>query len=364
MHDLHFMTHALGLAHKALGTTAPNPAVGCVIVKHNQIVGQGHTQKHGRPHAETVALAQAGSLAHDATAYITLEPCCHQGQTPPCTDALIQAGISKVVIATTDPYAKVNGKGIETLKKAGVEIIYGICEEEAYRLNIGFFTVQYKSRPFITLKLATSLDGRIATHNGKSKWITNEQSRHYAHLLRAQHDALLVGINTVLTDNPLLTCRIEGMEHKSPIRVVLDSQLRTPEDSQVIQTSHDVPCWIYSQKQGTLGAAEIMHRPEEELNPHAIVKDLAAKGITRLLVEGGSKIATSFVKENLVDELIWIKAPILIGSDGIPAIGQLNLHSVGSCPHFTRVSSEQFGSDTVEVYRNDLSLPHTIFSEN
>lgn len=347
----HYMQLALNLAKAALGTTSPNPVVGCVIVKDGIIIGQGATQKNGRPHAETVALLQAGENARNATVYVTLEPCCHHGKTPPCSDALIQADIKEIFIATQDPYTKVNGQAIEQLNNAGITLHYGLREKEAIHINEGFFTVLQKNRPFITLKIATSLDGKIATRTGESRWISNQKARDYAHLLRAEHDAVMIGIGTVLNDDPLLTCRTEETKDRSPIRVILDTQLRTPESSQLIQSSSQFPCWIYSKKSGPLGDAQILPMPETTPIITGIVEDLASRGITRLLVEGGRNVITSFLYEGLVDELIWIRAPLIIGEDGISAVGLLGVSTLNSAPNFDLISSTPLDHNIVDIYR-------------
>lgn len=347
-----FMEKALRLAQTALGKTAPNPAVGCIIAKNGIIVGQGTTQAGGVPHAEIIALDAAGKNAKEATMYVTLEPCCHQGKSPPCTDTIIQAGIKQVYIATLDPFSKVNGQGIARLKDAGIEVNIGICEPEALQLNEGFFSVIKKKRPFITLKLATSLDSKIATSSRKSQWITGEKARAYVHDLRGTHDAILVGIGTVLTDNPLLTCRSNTTSHPHLVRVVLDSWLRTPPTSKLVQTAEQSPCWIYSRKDGELGHATIISSPDpNHLTPQHIAEDLANRGITRLLIEGGSKVATSFLKAGLVDNLTWIRAPILIGNDGLDALGPLSVLELSQAPSFIRDHSFMLDNDSVEIYR-------------
>src|SRR5580700_4659831 len=226
--DLGHMRTALGLARRGLGNTWPNPAVGCVIVKDGRVVGRGWTQKGGRPHAETEALARAGKGAKGATAYVSLEPCSHHGKTPPCAEALIAAGVSRVVAAVEDPDPRVSGRGIARLRAAGIAVEAGLCAAEAAELNAGFFCRVAQGRPLVTLKLAASLDGRIATPTGKSRWITGPAARERAHLLRAAHDAVLIGTGTALADDPQLTCRLPGLEARSPVRIVIDRTLRLP----------------------------------------------------------------------------------------------------------------------------------------
>ena len=299
-----FMQAALSLARRTLGQTWPNPAVGAIIVKNGQIIGQGHTARGGRPHAETQAIEQAGAATKDATMYVTLEPCSHQGKTPPCTEAIIKSGIKTVVIAYRDPNPLVNGQGIEQLKNAGIEMIENICSAEAKEINSGFFSVIEKKRPYIALKIATSLDGKIAYPNNEKKWITGDAARAHVHLLRSRYDAIATGIGTVLADDPLLTCRLPGLEDCSPVRVIFDRKNRLPKNSQLAKTSKDIPVWIMK---GSL---------EES------VQSLAEKGITRLLVEAGQKLSTAFLQSGLVDRIYWFRAPMVIGDGGLSAFSE------------------------------------------
>ncbi|HVY11970.1 MAG TPA: bifunctional diaminohydroxyphosphoribosylaminopyrimidine deaminase/5-amino-6-(5-phosphoribosylamino)uracil reductase RibD, partial [Alphaproteobacteria bacterium] len=242
--DNHYMAIALELGRRMLGQTAPNPAVGCVIVKDGTIVGHGSTQKTGRPHAETEALQRAGEAARGATAYVSLEPCAHVGRTGSCAEALIKAGIRRVVSTLEDPDARVSGKGFHMLHKAGIEVITGVMEDEAEQVNEGFLKRMRYGRPMFTFKIATSLDGRIATASGESRWFSGEQARAYSHRLRATHDAIVVGTGTARADDPLLTCRLPGLENCSPIRIVVDRKLRLRFESQLVRTAHEVPLWI------------------------------------------------------------------------------------------------------------------------
>src|ERR1700760_3448120 len=242
--DLSHMRAALALARRGLGTTWPNPSVGCVIVRDGRVVGRGTTQPGGRPHAERIAIALAGDAARGATAYVTLEPCCHHGHSPPCTDALIAAGVSRVVIAAGDPDPRVNGQGLQQLRSAGIEVLTGLLEPEAIDILIGFSNRITLGRPMVTLKLASTLDGRIATHGGESQWITGTPARHLAHAMRGRHDAVMVGVGTVLADNPDLTCRIPGFRPTPNVRVIADSHLRTSLTSRLLTTAKDVPTWF------------------------------------------------------------------------------------------------------------------------
>src|SRR5216683_3136782 len=292
--DLQAMRAALALARRGLGRVWPNPAVGCVILNEDKVVGRGWTQPGGRPHAETEALARAGAAAHGATAYVTLEPCCHWGRTPPCADALIAAGLSRVVVALEDPDPRVAGGGVARLRAAGIAVEAGLGAAEAAEINAGFFQRVRLGRPLVTLKLATSLDGRIATASGESRWITGPAARERAHLLRATHDAILVGTDTVLTDDPQLTCRLPGLAHRSPVRVLIDRHLRIPPSARLIAEARQVPTWVVTlgsadpNRQKGLRAAGVMVIPAEpnatgHIDLNAALGLLAERGLTRLL---------------------------------------------------------------------------------
>ena len=359
------MQMALRLARRGLGSVWPNPAVGCIIVCEGQggrVVGRGWTQPGGRPHAETEALKRAGAQANGATAYVSLEPCNHTGKTGPCTDALIKAGVKRVVIATEDPDPRVEGGGIAKLKAAGIETELHVCRDDADQLNNGFMKRITKYRPMMTLKLATSLDGRIATHTHHSRWITGPLSRAHAHRLRAENDAVLVGSETAITDDPELTCRLPGLEERSPVRIVLDSRLRLSPKSKMVQSAKDVPVWVVTtigqsavtKDELTKQGVEIIELdPKEDGRPDlkAVTKTLAERGLTRVLIGGGGGVAGSLFRHKLIDELIWFRAPKLIGADGIPALDALGIETMDQAPEF--ISSDVFktGDDTVETYR-------------
>ena len=326
MNDARHMRHALTLAERALGTVAPNPAVGCVIVRDDMVVGRGWTQRGGRPHAEAVALRQAGDAAKGATAYVTLEPCAHLGQTPPCADALIEAGIARVVAAIEDPDPRVSGRGFAMLRESGIAVETDVLRDEAAVSNAGFFSRIVKKRPLVTLKLAVSADGKIARAPGGEQWITGREARRFGHFLRARHDAILAGIETVLADDPELTCRIPGLEDRSPLRVVLDSGLRLPTTSKLVQTAHKVPVVVFTTREGgdRLRAAHVdivRVAPDAQGRPDlgAVLGELASRGATRLLVEGGATVEEAFLVQGLADRLEIFRSPVVAGAGGRPA---------------------------------------------
>lgn len=355
------MALALALARRGVGQVWPNPAVGCVLVKDGAVIGRGWTQKGGRPHAETEALERAGAAAKGATAYVTLEPCSHQGETPPCASALIEAGIVRAVVATTDPDPRVDGKGVAMLRDAGIAVALGLRRAEADAVNAGFFLRVREGRPLVTLKLATTLDGRIATKSGESRWITGEESRRRAHLMRATHDAVLVGSNTVAVDDPELTCRLPGLIGRSPVRVVFDATAKLAPTAKIVATARQVPSWavigpnaLAAQRGALERAGVVLIDAEVTAAGHTDVPDalraLAARGITRVLCEGGAGIAASLLRAKLVDRLAWFHAPRVIGGDGIAAADALGIAALGEAPGFTRVALETSGEDVLETY--------------
>ena len=353
------MQAALALARRGLGRVAPNPAVGCVVVKDGGVVGRGWTQPGGRPHAETVALAQAGAQASGATAYVTLEPCAHHGQAPPCTDALIAARVARAVIAAPDPDPRVNGGGIAALQAAGIAITTDVMRREAEILNAGFLSRVTRRRPLVTLKLATTLDGRIATRTGDSQWITGEDARRRGQLLRAQHDAILIGAGTLRSDDPALTCRLPGLAGRSPVRVVLSGRGDLPTGTGLFQTAGDVPTWLLSPRNRTIPDAlrqpgvEIIEADpsaDDGVDPAAALAAMASRGITRLLLEGGAAVATSFLAAGLVDRVAWFRAASLIGGDGLPAIAGLGVEALPQRLRLERLSIVPAGDDVLETY--------------
>lgn len=355
------MRTALALAARGLGNTWPNPAVGCVLVRDGLVVGRGWTQPGGRPHAEAEALARAGDRACGATAYVTLEPCSHHGKTPPCAGALIKAGVARVVVACGDSDPRVAGRGIAMLRAAGITVAEGVCEAEALALNEGFFRRIGENRPLVTLKTATTLDGRIASATGASQWITGDAARAWGHRLRASHDAILVGINTALADDPELTCRLPGLAERSPVRVVLDSQLRLSADSRLVRGAGQFPIWIItvsgaaSERQAALRAAgaEVLIVPGDRAGYPAIRAALAAlagRGITRLMVEGGAGIAAALLRADLVDRLEWFRAGALMGADGLSALGPFGVERLADMPRFALAGHGRVGADLWESW--------------
>ena len=361
--DQRFMQLALALGRRGQGRTWPNPAVGAVVVKDGVIVGRGWTEPGGRPHAEPVALARAGEAARGATLYVTLEPCSHVGKSPPCTDAVIAAGIKRVVSAIEDPNPEVAGQGHARLRAAGIAVDIGIGAGEAARDHAGHFRRIRDKRPHVILKLAVSTDDKIAAAGHKPVAISGEAARARVHLLRAQCDAILVGIGTVLSDDPLLTCRLPGMEARSPVRVVLDRALRISGTSRLVQSARATPLWLMTSslaeapaamKLGAAGAQVIRvaatATPPPGLDLLAVLHALAERGITRLLVEGGARVAASFVAAGLVDEFWLLRGAEAIGADGVGALAGLPLASITQSLAFRVRASENLDRDTLTVY--------------
>lgn len=360
--DSRHMLTALTLAKRTLGQVWPNPAVGCVIVNQGDVVGRGWTGKGGRPHAEPQALSAAGALAAGATLYASLEPCCHFGRTAPCVDAIIGAGVVRVVVAVRDPDPRVSGLGITHLREAGIDVSVGVRADEAAELNAGFFMRCEKRRPLFTLKMATSLDGRIATRGGESKWITGELARRVAHRLRSSHDAVLVGSETALADDPDLGCRLPGMECRSPVRIVIDGRLRLRPESRLVKTAARTPTWAVTRADADPGSREALSRqgvdllllePEDGigLNPIEIAFALGEKGLTRVLIEGGGRIAASFLAAGLVDRLAWFHGPRILGGDAVPAAAAIGEEVLERAPRFQRTDMAELGDDVLELLR-------------
>ena len=356
------MRAALALARRSLGRTWPNPAVGCVIVKDGKVVGRGRTQDGGRPHAEVDALREAGALARGATAYVTLEPCSHFGKSPPCADALVTAGVARVVSAMEDPNPEVHGRGHARLKEAGMAVEVGEGAAAAAQINAGFLLRLREARPLFHLKLATSLDGHIATASGESKWITGEAARADSHRLRAIHDAVMVGIGTVLADDPDLTCRLPGLAAHSPVRVVLDSRARLAPTSRLASTARKVPVWLLctsaaaqatrtALKGSGVEVIEVAADAGGRVDIRAAAHELGNRGLTRVLIEGGGGIAAAVLKANLVDRLSLYHGGRTLGADSRSAVGALQLQELDSAPRFSLTSSRVVGGDTLETWQ-------------
>ena len=360
MNDAGFMRAALALARRGLGRTWPNPSVGCLIVKDGMVVGRGWTQPGGRPHAETEALAHAGRNAKGADAYVTFEPCCHHGKTPPCTDVLIAAGIRRVVVAVEDPDSRVSGKGVAALRAAKIAVDLGVCADEEREVNAGFLSTVLRGRPLVTLKLATSLDGRLAVASGESRWITGESARARGHLLRATNDAVMVGSGTVLADDPELTCRLPGLSDRNPVRVVIDGSMRVPLTARLVADAKQTRIWfvvrhgISGERRAALtscgvGVIDVPATATGETDLAATLAALGTRGITRVLVEGGARLAAALVRGGLVDRIAWFHAPSLIGGDGRPALDALGVAAPGEAPRFVHAGVEAIGDDMLET---------------
>lgn len=350
------MAEAIALAATHIGQTGTNPSVGCVIVRDGAIVGRGVTAKSGRPHAEPQALAEAGDLARSATAYVTLEPCSHFGKTPPCVNALMAAGVARVVVAVTDPDPRVSGNGIRMLREGGVTVETGLMEEAARRGLAAYLTRQIEGRAHVTLKLAVSSDGMLGRRDEGQVRITGAQSREAVQHLRAESDAILVGIGTALADDPELTCRLPGLEERSPLRLVLDRALQLPSSSKLVQSARKVPvmavtsmdetardeAWQARRASLSQAGVEIV----ETDSPLDLLRQLAGRGLSSLMVEGGARVAEDFLKAGLVDRIWLFEGPNAVGEAGIPS----PLKPAGPHDGFTLVSSEAIGEDRLEIF--------------
>ena len=358
--DARFMALALALGRRGLGRTWPNPAVGAVIVKDGIIVGRGWTQPGGRPHAEIEALRRAGEAARGATLYVTLEPCSHYGKSPPCADAIVAAGLSRVVSALEDPNPEVAGAGHARLRAAGIAVDVGVGAEEARRDHAGHIRRMRDGRPHVILKLAVSADGKAGAPGRKPLAITGEAARDRVHLLRAQSDAIMVGIGTALADDPMLTCRLPGMEKYSPVRVVLDSALRLPPASRLARSAREVPVWVIAGAEAPRAAEDALLREgvtvlraaqsDGRLDLAAVLKLIAARGVTRLMVEGGPTLAAALLAADLIDEAVLFQSPKVVGTDGVDALDGLPLTALTQSPRLKCVISEPVGADTRLVY--------------
>ena len=358
--DAAHMDAALALGRRGLGRVWPNPAVGCVLAHGPRVVGRGWTQPGGRPHAETEALARAGEAASGAACYVTLEPCSHSGRTPPCTDALIRAGVARVVAATGDPDPRVAGEGFRRLEAAGIAVECGLGGAEARFDNAGFLARVETGRPLVALKTATTLDGRIAASNGESRWITGPAARAAGHRLRARHDAIMVGGRTALMDNPRLDCRLDGLRDRSPLRIVADGRLALPPTHRLAADGR--PCWALCREDADPDRARaledagvrLIRLPADaqgRMDLAAGLLRLGEEGLTRLLVEGGGVLAAALLKAGLVDRIHWFRAPAVMGGDGLPAIAALGAEDPGEAPRFHLHARRRAGDDIWEVWR-------------
>ncbi len=357
--DEFHMAQALALARRGLGTAWPNPSVGCVIVgAGGDIVGRGHTAPGGRPHAEAVALERAGRRTAGGTVYVTLEPCAHRGRGPACADLIAAAHPARVVAAMSDPDPRTAGDGFQRLRSTGIDVAEGVLAEEALRLTLGHVLRVTQERPAVTLKLALGSDGRVPRgEGGAPTWVTGELARAHAHLLRARSDAILVGRGTIVADNPSLTCRLPGMECRSPVRVVLDRLLRTSPAARLFEDEM-VPVWFVCADGEDLPNAAILQEHGAEIIPVAVdthglptigdvLEQLARRGITRLLVEGGPAVAHAFLDADLIDEAAIYQGPQPAGSDGLLPFASKGLDRLTDSGHFTQTRATSFGPDRI-----------------
>lgn len=350
------MRVALTLARRGLGRVWPRPAVGCVIVRDGGVVARGWTQPGGRPHAEAMALEAAGAAARGATVYVTLEPCAHTGRTPPCADALAAAGVARVVAPIRDPDPRVDGRGFERLRDGGVEVATGCLAEEAAALNAGFLSRVTRGRPRLTLKLATSLDGRIATGAGESRWITGPLARREVHLLRARADAILIGAGTARSDDPQLDVRDIGMPQARPVRVVVAGALALPRDGHLGRTAAAAPVWLCHHAEAeparrhawTERGADLIEIPfqaDGQLDLSAMFQRLGERGLTRVLCEGGGRLAGALLAADLVDELVAYTAGLALGDEAVPAVGAMEVGALALAPRFRLAEQRRVGGD-------------------
>src|SRR5262245_6428748 len=358
--DRRFMELALRLAHRMLGRTAPNPAVGAVIADEatGEVIARGWTQQGGRPHAEGHAIKRAGAQARGRTMYVTLEPCSHHGRTPPCADAIVAAGIRRVVCAIEDPNPEISGRGLAVLRNAGVTVDLDLCAQEARWMAAGHILRMTRDRPFVQLKIAVSRDGLIAPGDGAPRWVTGEEARRFAHLLRAQADAIIVGRKTVSDDNPELTCRLPGLAGRSPRRVIVDARFRTPADARMLRTAERVPVTIFGATTSALPrypkGVEVRRMPagtDSRLNLAVVLESLAAEGVTRVLVEGGPTIAGAFLAADLVDEVVIGHGTEALGSKGRKPVGDRGLEILDDSERWRTVDERAIGVDRLTVHR-------------
>jgi len=363
------MQRALAVAAGGIGFVSPNPLVGCVIVKNGRIVGEGYHERYGEPHAEVNALRAAGTAARGATLYVTLEPCCHTGKTPPCVEAVLQAGIGRVVIALGDPNPKVAGGGLARLRAAGVAVTLGICESEARRLNETFLHYIRTQRPFVTLKCAITLDGKIATRTGASRWITGGPAREQVHRMRHAADALLIGSGTALQDDPQLTTRLPGGGGVNPLRIVVDSMLHLPVSSQLAVATADCRTLVATSERAPVDkqrlledqGVEILRLPsyaDGRVDIEALLAALGARGVADLLVEGGATLGATLLQRRLVDKIVAFVAPKIIGGDGIDVVAAFGVATMADALQLYGMTSQSVGEDVMlEAYLKPPELP-------
>lgn len=367
--DRHFMASALLMAKRGLGTTAPNPAVGAVLVDdQGLVISRGYTQPGGRPHAEVMALQKAGEAARGSTLYVSLEPCSHWGKSPPCADALVEAGVRRVVCGLLDPDERVAGRGLQILRDAGLEVVENILVDEAHYVTLGHVLRVTQERPFVQLKQAVSKDGLIAPGDGHPVWVTGSQARARGHLLRARVDAILVGSGTMKADNPSLDCRLPGLKQRSPVKIIMDTHLITPAESIVLAGDKKAPpVWIIHGGTGSEKAknkllakgAKLMEMPRNEqgfLGLHKVMNKCAESGITRLLVEGGPIISRAFLNAGLVDEVVLFTGRSELGSRGILPLVNEGIERITASNSFLEVDRRCVGEDKMVVYRNKKSM--------
>ncbi len=349
--DERFLRECLKLAKARLGLTSPNPAVGCVIVRDGKVIGRAATAPGGRPHAEPEAIAAAGDAAHGSTAYVSFEPCAHRGQTPPCARTLAEAGVGRVVIGCLDPYPPVRGRGVALLKAAGIETTVGVLEDECRRMNEGFITRVTRGRPFVILKLAMSLDGRIAAASGDSRWISSEESRHLVHEWRREADAVMIGAGTVIADNPRLTCRISG--GRDPVRVIIDQSLRSPVQARIFHQRSMAPTILVTsatnagrvkRRYGTRVEAMGASTDERGITLAGVMREFGRRGWSKVLIEGGARLAGAALRARIVDRVAFFVAPRIIGC-GLPAVEGLLARTVRDGFKLANLSAQRVGPD-------------------
>ncbi|WP_206514601.1 bifunctional diaminohydroxyphosphoribosylaminopyrimidine deaminase/5-amino-6-(5-phosphoribosylamino)uracil reductase RibD [Brevibacillus marinus] len=358
MRDVDYMSVALQLAQGTVGQTSPNPVVGAVVVKEGAIVGLGAHLRAGEAHAEVHALTMAGEKAQGAVLYVTLEPCCHTGRTPPCVEAIINAGVSRVVVATCDPNPKVAGKGVKRLQEAGIDVTVGVLEEKARRLNEVFFHYISTGRPFVTVKTASTLDGKTATRTGSSRWVSGEEARREVHLLRHQYDAILVGVGTVIADDPELTARLPNGQARQPIRIILDSTLRLPPTAKVV-TDGRAPTWIYTTNRASLAkrqqlermGIEVIHAGENgKVDVLRVLESLGQRGVSSLLVEGGAAINGSFLAARAINKIIsYLSLKLVGGADAPTAFGGMGVSAMEEAVPLDEIEIERISEQDLRI---------------